>query len=223
MTPGRTSADSSARSAARRAPRPEERRRDADRTRGELIEAAFGEFASHGYAGARVLDIAARAGVDKQLITYYFDGKEGLYQEVLRTALSRDAEITDDDLPLADNIARWVRHVLADPRLTRLLLWAGLSEDPESPATVPADVFSLAGMVERQERGEVPSDLDPAAIVLVIIGCVSAAVSMPHVIRALFGVDPASPEFEERYATQLREIIGRMVDGGRGKSDSHTS
>jgi AcrR family transcriptional regulator len=33
-------------------------------------------------AGARVSDIADRAGVNKQLISYHFSGKEGLYTEL---------------------------------------------------------------------------------------------------------------------------------------------
>jgi AcrR family transcriptional regulator len=223
MTPGRSSADPSASAAARRAPRPEDRRRDADRTRGELIEAAFGEFASHGFAGARVQDIASRAGVDKQLISYYFDGKDGLYQEVLRTQFTRDAAVSDPGLPLEDNAARYLRHALADPRLTRLLLWAGLSEDPDSPATLPPDSLDLAGMIARQERGEIPADLDPAAVLLVIIGAVTAAVAMPHVIRAIFGTDPASPGFEDHYAGQLRAIIARLHDESRDESDGQPS
>ena len=35
--------------------------------------------ARQGLAGARVNDIADRAGVNKQLISYYFGGKEGLF------------------------------------------------------------------------------------------------------------------------------------------------
>ena len=36
------------------------------------------EFSAKGFAGARVSEIAARAGVNQQLIAYYFDGKQGL-------------------------------------------------------------------------------------------------------------------------------------------------
>ena len=70
-------------SAARRAPGPDARRRDADRTRAQLLEAASEIFAAKGLSGARVQEIATRAGVDKQLISYYFGGKDGLYAEVL--------------------------------------------------------------------------------------------------------------------------------------------
>ncbi|MGW3998254.1 TetR family transcriptional regulator, partial [Amycolatopsis sp. NPDC004772] len=64
----------------RRSPKPQERQRDPERTRRLILEAAAAEFAAKGYAGARIAAIAARAGVNQQLISYYFDGKEGLYR-----------------------------------------------------------------------------------------------------------------------------------------------
>ncbi|MGF7235387.1 MAG: TetR/AcrR family transcriptional regulator [Frankia sp.] len=194
----------------RRAPRAGERLRDADRTRGDLLRAAFDEFAARGFAGARVHDIATRAGVDKQLINYYFDGKSGLYQEVLRAQFARDATVNDPDQPLADNAARYVQHALADSRLTRLLLWAGLSQDPDHPATLPAGSLDLSGITQRQERGELDRDLDPASVLLIIIGAVTAAVALPHVVRTLFDLDPDSPEFEDHYAHQLKAVVARL-------------
>jgi TetR/AcrR family transcriptional regulator len=218
MTPARStgpSAEPTTRPAAEptaRRRRPEDRRRDADRTRSELIQAAFDEFAARGFAGARVQDIAARTGVDKQLISYYFAGKDGLYQEVLRTQFARDAAVNDPDLPLEDNAARYVRHALADPRLTRLLLWAGLSEDPDNPATLPPASLDLTSMTARQQRGEIPSDLDPAAVLLIVIGAVTAAVALPHVVRAIFDLDPSGPDFEDHYAEQLRALLAHLHD-----------
>lgn len=211
MTPPRPPTGPTAPPPARRR-QPEERRRDADRTRGELIQAAFDEFAARGFAGARVQDIAASAGVDKQLISYYFDGKDGLYQEVLRTQFARDAEVNDPDLPLADNAARYVRHALADPRLTRLLLWAGLSDDPNNTATLPPASLDLINMTQRKQRGEIPPDLDPAAVLLFMIGAVTAAVALPQVIRAIFDLDPNGPDFEDHYAEQLRALLAHLLN-----------
>jgi hypothetical protein len=63
----------------------------------------------------------------------------------------------------------------------------------------------------------VAADLDPAAVLLAGMAMVAAPIIMPGVARELFGVDPASPEFRERYAEQLRRIVahlGRAQDGG---------
>src|ERR1700755_777098 len=47
------------------------------------LAAARREFAASGLAGARVDEIAARAGVNKQLVYHYFGDKDALYLAVL--------------------------------------------------------------------------------------------------------------------------------------------
>jgi TetR/AcrR family transcriptional regulator len=58
-------------------------RRDPAATRQKLLNAARREFAKSGLAGARVDEIAARAGVNKQLVYHYFGDKDTLYLAVL--------------------------------------------------------------------------------------------------------------------------------------------
>src|SRR5258708_12537991 len=52
-------------------------------TRRKLLTAARREFAKNGLAGARVDEIADRAGVNKQLVYHYFGDKDALYLAVL--------------------------------------------------------------------------------------------------------------------------------------------
>jgi TetR/AcrR family transcriptional regulator len=59
------------------------RRRDPAATQKKLLTAARREFASRGLAGARVDDIAERAGVNKQLVYHYFGDKDAIYLAVL--------------------------------------------------------------------------------------------------------------------------------------------
>src|SRR5260221_14506072 len=61
----------------------EPRRRDPAATQKKLLVAARREFAQSGLAGARVDEIAARAGVNKQLVYHYFGDKDALYLAVL--------------------------------------------------------------------------------------------------------------------------------------------
>src|ERR1700723_3664111 len=51
----------------------------ASETRARILDAALGEFSTHGLAGARTDRIANSAGVNKALLYYYFDSKENLY------------------------------------------------------------------------------------------------------------------------------------------------
>ncbi|TYB47982.1 TetR/AcrR family transcriptional regulator [Actinomadura chibensis] len=198
----------------RRAPRGDERLRDADRTRRKLLAAGLEEFAAHGFAGTRVADIARRADVDKQLISYYFGGKAGLYTEVMRGRLAQETLVNDPDLPLSEIAVRYLRHNLSDPTMAKLLLWAGLANSAEPLDTLPAGSLDLSSMERRRRRGELADDLDPAAVLLLIIGAVNAPVALPQIVEAIFGVSPDAPEFEERYAEQLRRIVDRLSGPG---------
>ncbi|RUT02446.1 hypothetical protein DSM106972_059240 [Dulcicalothrix desertica PCC 7102] len=57
--------------------------RDAEATQAVILSAAEEEFAIHGLTAARTEAIAAKTGVAKSMIYYYFKDKEGLYQAVL--------------------------------------------------------------------------------------------------------------------------------------------
>lgn len=58
--------------------------RDAEATQAVILAAAAEEFAKHGLTAARTEAIAAKTGVAKSMIYYYFKDKEGLYQAVLK-------------------------------------------------------------------------------------------------------------------------------------------
>jgi TetR/AcrR family transcriptional regulator len=69
--------------AERRSNRTKPQRRDPVATRNKLLTAARHEFSKNGLAGARVDEIALRAGVNKQLVYHYFGDKDALYLAVL--------------------------------------------------------------------------------------------------------------------------------------------
>jgi TetR/AcrR family transcriptional regulator len=106
-------------------PRP----RDADATRELLLDSATEIFAEDGFAGARVDEIADRAGVNKSLIYAYYGDKEGLYRAVLSsrlaTPLSSIALATGSDprRALEEAIRRYFRLLLEDRAFARLLAW----------------------------------------------------------------------------------------------------
>jgi TetR/AcrR family transcriptional regulator len=194
----------------RRVPEPANRKLDAERSCRRLLDAAMEEFAAKGYAGARVQDIADRAGLNKQLINYYFGGKEGLYQALHRRWLKSEATFNDPEVPLDELVTRYLHHALRDPRGVRLSAWQGLSEGPGADAGVD-DREDLSDLERRKEAGELGDDLDPGAVMMLLIGAVSASTVMPQMVRRIFGMDPGSPEFEEHYAEQLRRIVRRLA------------
>jgi TetR/AcrR family transcriptional regulator len=196
-------------SSPRRAPR--ERQRDPERTKARILDAAKIEFGSKGYAAARVGEIAARAGVNKQLISYYFGGKEGLYTELNRPVFDGFARLTAPDRELADVAADFARSGLADVDLGRLFLWENLTDGEPDAGGVEAQREFLQRQLEyirtRQEAGDFPADVDPAALMLVLMAAASASLAFPRVARALTGRDPKSAEFADDYAEQLARIV----------------
>ena len=106
-----------------------ERRRDADRTRQDILDVATREFAERGFAGGHVDDIAERTRTTKRMIYYYFGSKEQLFVAVLERAYAeiREAEQTID-VDHLDPIAAIRRlaeltfdHHEAHPYFTRLV------------------------------------------------------------------------------------------------------
>lgn len=61
------------------------RRRRKEARPGEIIEAGLEVFAERGFAGARLEDVAARAGIVKGTIYRYFENKEALFEAAVRS------------------------------------------------------------------------------------------------------------------------------------------
>src|SRR5580658_5570447 len=60
--------------------------RPSEVTRERIMKAAERLFAERGYDGTSIRAIVAKARVNQAAINYHFDGKDGLYREVLRAA-----------------------------------------------------------------------------------------------------------------------------------------
>ncbi|MGA8322893.1 MAG: TetR family transcriptional regulator, partial [Xanthobacteraceae bacterium] len=60
--------------------------RPSEVTRDRIMKAAERLFAEKGYDGTSIRAIVAKARVNQAAINYHFDGKDGLYREVLRVA-----------------------------------------------------------------------------------------------------------------------------------------
>jgi TetR/AcrR family transcriptional regulator len=194
-----------------RAPAPEERRRDAERTRDRIIAAAVEEFAAKGYAGARVSEIAARATVNKQLISYYFGGKEGLYREAAEQWRTLEAERAEP-VTLPEMFASYVATDEQTRLFVRMLAWDGLADSPDNPdtdATRERMRHALADLHRRQEAGEFAADIDPACLLLVSMAAAAAPVTLAHIARTLTDDDPDT--FARHYADQLARIVTHLA------------
>ncbi|MGZ0147192.1 TetR/AcrR family transcriptional regulator [Kribbella sp. WER1] len=198
----------------RRSPGPEERQRDPERSKQQLLDAAVVEFGAHGFSGARVGEIAARAGVNKQLISYYFGGKEGLYRAVAERWRASEPAITEGAESLGEVVGAYARTSITQPDLLRLLVREAVERDT-SATEAEAQRLRFQRMLDdfrgRQSDGELAGDLDPAYTGLALFGLASAPVVFPQIARAL-GLDPDSEDFAANYAEEIARLVSHLKD-----------
>ncbi|MFJ1461338.1 TetR/AcrR family transcriptional regulator [Nocardia wallacei] len=199
----------------RRSPKPQERQRDPERTRALILDAAVAEFGAHGYAGARISAIAARAGVNVQLISYYFDGKEGLYQAVSQQWQERRGELAPPGTPLPEQLRRYAMEAVHNPDGARLLAWSGLQYtgpdgDPDHAPRARILAESVGELRALRDSGRLPEEVDPACLLIMLMAAAMAPTTLPQVIEGVCGVDPRSPEFLAHFADQTA-VLARLL------------
>jgi AcrR family transcriptional regulator len=96
-------------------------------------------FAEHGYAGTSLDAIAAKAGMHKPGICYYFPSKRALYEAVIGEVLDSLEEQANQALSstgsprerLLRSIETWVDALAARPTAARLILHEAANPDPK--------------------------------------------------------------------------------------------
>jgi TetR/AcrR family transcriptional regulator len=178
-----------------------------------IVASARDEFARRGFDGARVDQIARRAGVNKQLLFYYFHSKRGLFNAVLargaielEEALARLA--TPDGRPidrLRATLEAQFDFLSRNPELVTLLAQAGRSEARPLAPAVKRLVVLLA---EGQGRGEVRDDVDPHLAAAQALVLMVAYLGLEELIAATappLGAD--EPALRERWKEAAVKLV----------------
>jgi TetR/AcrR family transcriptional regulator len=184
------------------------RQRDPARTRQLILDAAIEEFGRSGFDGARVVRIAERAGVAHQLITYHFGGKRGLFDALSDEWVSASRTLVEGEGSLIDALSSVVVYANEHPEWERALIRDGRGQD-HGHLVERLKPF-LANALERQDRGEIASDLDAGIVTLVFFAANLAPTALPHLTRAFSKVDPDDPKFVEYYTEQLSRIVKHL-------------
>ena len=225
MPPTKPTRAAAKRSAAA-APEPAPRTRDADRSREAILLAARDEFAAHGLGGARVDRIAERAGLNKKLIYYYFEGKDELFLAVLEQTYAdiREAEREllleeADPLQAIESLVVFTwRHYLAHPEFLALLnsenmLGAGhLKRSPRIRQMNSPLIDGLARVLERGEKsGELRGGIDPMQLYISIAGLAYFYLSNKHTLGTIFGRDLMGKGALDGRLSHMTEVVRRYV------------
>ena len=186
---------STARASAMRKPKAPQANRES------IVTAAIAEFASRGFKGASMDQIAARTNTTRGLINYYFGSKEKLYLAVLERVYAeiRDAEKDPelDHLSPVDAIRRIVEftydYYVAHEYFVRLVVAENQARGvhmKRSPAlrTVNRPIVDMLGAVIARGRsaGVFRSDLDPIDVHMAIAALGMFNVTNQYTFGAIF-------------------------------------
>lgn len=176
-----------------------------------IIAAARDEFARRGFAGARVELIVRRAGVNKQLLFYYYHSKRGLFQAVLtQSAGELERALVGLALPPGGPLERLRRTLQAqfeflshNPQIVTLLGQGSRSGGAFAPAIKRLVVL----LAEGQGLGQVRDDLDPhlaaAQALILMVGYLSMESVVAASARPLGADEPALRERWREAAVDL--------------------
>jgi AcrR family transcriptional regulator len=156
---------------------------EGERTPERLLDAARKLFATQGYDGASLDDVAAAAGMTKGAVYHHFESKADLFWALAKERLSGQMDIADDadavdqawDEAKLTDVLKNVLHQSADDQDWARLHYEILSRtrDPDAKRHfVQQERFlleRLTGTVKAaQTQGEARADIAPQAVALVI-------------------------------------------------------
>ncbi|MDE3143453.1 MAG: TetR/AcrR family transcriptional regulator [Bacteroidota bacterium] len=170
-------------------------------TEEKILAAAKKVFVENGLAGARMQDIADKAGINKALLHYYFRSKEKLFEVIFKEATSklfpRVTAIFSSDIPLFDIIrqftSEYVEIVLENPYLPLFVL----NEINKQPHAFSQKLFGnnrppvhkLAEKIEKEIKKGLIKPISPAHLIINMLSmCVFPFVGKP-MIQLMMNID----------------------------------
>lgn len=194
-------------------------------TEEKIMEAAKDIFQKKGMSGARMQEIADKAGINKALLHYYYRTKEKLFEKVLSGAFSllipKVQEMMGSDEPLFEKIRFFVESyislILNHPYIPGFVI----NELNRSPKLL-ADIFEknigfqkygLLKKLDQQIKAEIEAGniipIDTKTLMVNMISlCIFPIVAKPIIGTILFDNDSkAYKEFLIRRKTEVADFI----------------
>ena len=207
----------------------EKTRRDPDASQQRILAAATEVFAAQGLDGARVDDIAERAGINKRMLYHYFGNKDDLFGAVLdqlyETICRNSAALDLDTGTAPDAVRRLVDFVvdfyLDNPHAITLLNDENLhkARHLKNSANVRSIHRPFEEMIGRVlargvESGDFRPGIKPARLYISIVGLTYYYLSNGHSLSVFFDRDLYDPEELRGWRAHTHDVIDRFVAAG---------
>jgi len=166
-----------------------------ERNRELILRAASQEFADKGFAAAKASDIAARAGVPKPNVYYYFKSKEGLYREVLQSIVQPLLQASAPFNPEGEPREVLTAYIRAKVRISRDLPHASkvfASEIMHGAPHLPADQVEALNAQARHNIGCLQQWMDRGQM---------AALDPHHLMFSIWAATQTYADFDWQIAT----------------------
>ncbi len=181
-------------------------------TKSRAIEAASNAFASRGFAGTSLDELARELGFTKQTILYHFGSKDGLLEAVVVDAVDQLIEqltqaVTDVDVgwPRVESVVRAAFALaISEPHLLGLLREVSRLGSPRSDVVLEllAPLVSAAVNTLTEGMAEGVFRRSDARILLV-----SAYAAVTGVVTDAGALSAVGLELDLRVAAQLRRVV----------------
>jgi AcrR family transcriptional regulator len=213
------------------------RPRDPERTRKAILDAATAAFVTHGFAGASVNEIAARAKVNKRMLYHYYGKKDDLYLAVLEACYTgirtAEMELRLGDLPPRTAIEKLVLftwgYFLDHPEFLSLLntenmLRARYLRNSEQIRDLHAPLIGMiTDVLERGAAdGTFRKGVDPVQLYISIASMGFFYLSNRHTLSTIFARDLMDAgRLEERGQHIVDVILGYLsCEPGHGNGQA---
>jgi AcrR family transcriptional regulator len=204
--------------------------RAAEDVKRELVEAARELFSRRGFGDVGIRELARSAGVTPGMISYYFGGKQGLYEAMLASVfdglIARVGELFAESprstAPVEALIQLYIATIASQPWVPALLLREVVTAGPAERARF-VERFARRGLPLLQglfakeiEAGALRADLDARLAVLSLAGMSIFPFLTHPVMGKVFDY-----ELDEAFAKRLAEHTTRLfLDGTRAAAEA---
>ena len=205
-----------------------EKVRDAERSRGAILDAAERLFAEQGYDATSLTNVGAVAGVSRGTPGYFFRSKAELYLAVLDRSFSEVSEavragraraLASNESPetiLAGAVSDYFDFLAARPNFVRLIEREALNGGymPDGVSHISAGQEALAAIADELGLDDAPSG-EAAQLLLSIIALCWFPMIHARTVAPAVGVRLEDAEELDR---RKRHVIDLVLHGIRGRS-----